>query len=257
MYVRVFILISGCLIVVTGTIVFIIYVLLSFAKMGAFFSCPLAKYIDVENGLESVTVKSISFGDDEVKTPVRSISFNSRDLEPMIMKSVGSGRMTLETSVSFKRRELEKVVSMEAGAVPLEDKLLVVADSPKSKVMENQSPRSENHDGIKMTMDLNPTNPKHIAAMKLQKVYKSFRTRRKLADCAVLVEQSWYEFRLVSLFLNLNGSILSLFTILVFVVGGNSWILLSSRGAPYHFSTLRNTKLPFHGGLEQEPELPR
>lgn len=171
-----------------------------FAKMGAFFSCPLAKYIDVENGLESITVKSISFGDDEVKTPVRSISFNGRDLEPMIMKSVGSGRMTLETSVSFKGGELEKMVSMEAAAIPLEEKLHVAADySPKSKEMENQAPRSDNHDGIKTT-DLDPTNPKHIAAMKLQKVYKSFRTRRKLADCAVLVEQSWYVCWLVSLF---------------------------------------------------------
>ncbi|KAE8792390.1 IQ domain-containing protein IQM2-like [Hordeum vulgare] len=31
------------------------------------------------------------------------------------------------------------------------------------------------------------------AALRLQKVYKSFRTRRQLADCAVLVEQSWWK----------------------------------------------------------------
>lgn len=40
---------------------------------------------------------------------------------------------------------------------------------------------------------LDPSSPKHEAAIKLQKVYKSFRTRRKLADCAVLVEQSWWK----------------------------------------------------------------
>lgn len=40
---------------------------------------------------------------------------------------------------------------------------------------------------------LDPNSPKHEAAIKLQKVYKSFRTRRKIADCAVLVEQSWWK----------------------------------------------------------------
>ena len=158
--------------------------------MGAFFSCPLAQYIDVENWIKSI-VKSISFGDDEVRTLVRSVSFNSRDLESKIMRSVGSGRMALETSVSFKGGELEKMDSMEAAATRKDEELHVIADSPKSKEIENQTPRSETRDGIKTTC-LDPTNPKHIAAMKLQKVYKSFRTRRKLADCAVLVEQSWY-----------------------------------------------------------------
>ncbi|KAL6523177.1 IQ domain-containing protein iqm6 [Orobanche gracilis] len=34
---------------------------------------------------------------------------------------------------------------------------------------------------------------RHQAALKLQKTYKSFRTRRQLADCAVLVEQRWWK----------------------------------------------------------------
>uniref|UniRef100_J3N2K6 Uncharacterized protein n=1 Tax=Oryza brachyantha TaxID=4533 RepID=J3N2K6_ORYBR len=37
-------------------------------------------------------------------------------------------------------------------------------------------------------------SPEHqAAAVRLQKVYKSFRTRRQLADCAVLVEQRWWK----------------------------------------------------------------
>ncbi|KAK6945418.1 hypothetical protein RJ641_026520 [Dillenia turbinata] len=34
---------------------------------------------------------------------------------------------------------------------------------------------------------------RNLAALKVQKVYKSFRTRRQLADCAVLVEQRWWK----------------------------------------------------------------
>lgn len=37
-------------------------------------------------------------------------------------------------------------------------------------------------------------SPQHqAAAVRVQKVYKSFRTRRQLADCAVLVEQRWWK----------------------------------------------------------------
>ncbi|XP_020579030.1 IQ domain-containing protein IQM6-like [Phalaenopsis equestris] len=35
----------------------------------------------------------------------------------------------------------------------------------------------------------------HETALKLQKVYRSFRTRRELADCAVLLEQRWWKLR--------------------------------------------------------------
>ncbi|XP_010535930.1 PREDICTED: IQ domain-containing protein IQM2-like [Tarenaya hassleriana] len=41
--------------------------------------------------------------------------------------------------------------------------------------------------------DRKETGREDEAAVKLQKVYKSFRTRRKLADCAVLVEQGWWK----------------------------------------------------------------
>ncbi|KAJ8760130.1 hypothetical protein K2173_010986 [Erythroxylum novogranatense] len=138
--------------------------------MGISFSCPFAEDIDVENALESVRVKSISFGDDEVKTPVRSVSFGSQDPELKIMRSLGSGKMVVERSVSFKGREFDKLI-------------------PK-KQMGMDSLRLGT---TKVLPFSDPTNPKHEAALKLQKVYKSFRTRRKLADCAVIVEQSWWK----------------------------------------------------------------
>jgi hypothetical protein len=136
--------------------------------MGVSFSCPFAEQDDVEAALDSVTVKSISFGDDdECKTPKRSVNFNDGTLEPTILKSMGSGKMVVEKSVSLKGMQLERMISL------------------------NRSVKDNGFEIAKEFSVLDPRNPKHEAAIKLQKVYKSFRTRRKLADCAVLVEQSW------------------------------------------------------------------
>ncbi|TYI68562.1 hypothetical protein E1A91_D08G096900v1 [Gossypium mustelinum] len=152
--------------------------------MGAALSYPFAKCSDLENALESVTVKSISFGDDGVKTPVRSISFKTSDSEPTILKSVGSGKMILEGSISFKGSNFERMLSLKSSSSSdkLED-LHIKDVSSKREAMDIQSTSTV----------LDPSNPQHEAAIRLQKVYKSFRTRRKLADCAVLVEQSWWK----------------------------------------------------------------
>ncbi|EOY32297.1 hypothetical protein QUC31_019457 [Theobroma cacao] len=161
--------------------------------MGVTFSYPFAKCSDVENGLESVIVKSISFGDDEVKTPVRSISFKSIDSEPTILKSVGSGKMILEGSVSFKGIELERMLSGKTQLGRAEN-LSIKAIGLKSKAIDIQTPKPDTSiETPKQLPVLDPSNPQHEAAIRLQKVYKSFRTRRKLADCAVLVAQSWWE----------------------------------------------------------------
>nr|XP_019069991.1 IQ domain-containing protein IQM2-like isoform X2 [Solanum lycopersicum] len=135
--------------------------------MGISFTCPLASHTDLENSLESVIVKSINFGDNEHKTPLRSISFKIEDSEPIVMQSDGSGNMLIEKSVSLRTKEN-------------------VVDYPSSDDMMNQQ-------STKSPLLDSSSSPKHEAAVKLQKVYKSFRTRRKLADCAVLIEQSWWK----------------------------------------------------------------
>ncbi|XP_021278129.1 IQ domain-containing protein IQM2 [Herrania umbratica] len=161
--------------------------------MGVSFSYPFAKCSDADNGLESVIVKSVSFGDDEVKTPVRSISFKSLDSEPTILKSVGSGKMILEGSVSFKGIELERMLSVKTQLGRAEN-LPIKAISLKSKAIDIQTPKPDTSvETPKQLPVLDPSNPQHEAAIRLQKVYKSFRIRRKLADCAVLVAQSWWE----------------------------------------------------------------
>ncbi|CAL8998387.1 unnamed protein product [Prunus brigantina] len=218
--------------------------------MGISFSCPFAEHTDLESGLESIIVKSISFGDDEVKTPVRSVSFKSGDTEPTIMKSLGSGKMTLETSVSFKGNELEKMVRVKvpsleksmstASLSPLIKEMNIAPISPISKEMNIQSPRSDSSLGMIQPLQFPHTaSPKHMAAIKLQKVYKSFRTRRKLADCAVLVEQSWW--KLLD-FAELKRSSISFFEIEKHETAISRWSRARTRAAKVGKGLSKNEK---------------
>ncbi|CAN0891074.1 IQ domain-containing protein IQM2 [Linum grandiflorum] len=143
--------------------------------MGISLSCPFG---NLENLLEEslpLVVKSISFGgdDEQAKTPVRSVSFGKSDSEPTISSKSGE-MVVVERSVSLKGLELEKMMMNQH-----KDDTLLLEEMIQMPECEKKLPVFD------------PANPKHQAAVKLQKVYKSFRTRRKLADCAVLVEQSW------------------------------------------------------------------
>lgn len=164
-----------------------------FDQMGLSVSCPLSDYDDLGENIEPLLVRSISFGDDNVKTTVRSVSFNGRDDETTILKSLGSGKMIVEGSVSFRKcdtnpLDLERMISIKA---PTKENTFG-SDSFKGIETGNQLSASNTlTDANPNAASSEPSSPKHEAAVKLQKVYKSFRTRRRLADCAVLVEQGW------------------------------------------------------------------
>ncbi|EEF30314.1 calmodulin binding protein, putative [Ricinus communis] len=205
--------------------------------MGILFSCPFAEYGDFENALESVTVKSISF-DHEAKTPARSISFGSQDLEPLILKSLGSGKMIVERSVSFKGGELEKMMSRRDPASDKEKDATSVSEYTTESDSESQNLNSDIQ-MIQKSQIFDPSNPKHQAAVKLQKVYKSFRTRRKLADCAVLVEQSWW--KLLD-FAELKHSSISFFDIEKHETAISRWSRARTRAAKVGKGLSKNDK---------------
>jgi hypothetical protein len=133
--------------------------------MGVLFSCPAFDYDPFEEAAPEPETSSSGGG--------------PRD--PPLLKALGSRKLLIEGSLSFKRRQ--DASGSGSSALQLETKISILAGdaAPYSPMPREVAARAE--------------SPEHeAAALKLQKVYKSFRTRRQLADCAVLVEQSWWVF---------------------------------------------------------------
>jgi len=150
-------------------------------QMGLRFSCPGTGYDSWDESLDAL-LKSLNLSNDYIKSSLRSVSFNGRASE---LRSWGSGKLIIKGSLSFNKRDKEPC----GGA----DKKF----SKKSPISPKETPQKaatfKNTRFAPPEKINEPGSPKHEAAVKLQKVYKSFRTRRQLADCAVLVEQRWYE----------------------------------------------------------------
>ncbi|KAK6289573.1 hypothetical protein QQP08_015266 [Theobroma cacao] len=162
--------------------------------MGVTFSCPLSDLDDLDSRFEAVIVKSISFKDEDVKKALRSVSFNGRVSEPKVMQSYGSRKMILEGSLSLNKRETETMLSYNAPSSEKKNNLSVRLESCKNANNHNILQRSKSLTEKKPHSQVSEVGGRRCqAALKLQKVYKSFRTRRQLADCAVVVEQRWWK----------------------------------------------------------------
>ncbi|KAI7735426.1 hypothetical protein M8C21_033027, partial [Ambrosia artemisiifolia] len=77
------------------------------------------------------------------------------------------------------------------GSLSFSGKKMDIEVSSSAKTFENALP-DPNFIGPESPLP-EPLMNRHLAALKLQKTYKSFRTRRQLADCAILVEHRWWK----------------------------------------------------------------
>ncbi|CAM0873392.1 unnamed protein product [Alopecurus aequalis] len=146
--------------------------------MGILFSCPADNYDPMEEG---ILEPSASTGGGE----------------PAILRALGSGKLLIHGSLSFKREQFDDnyssslQVETEISFRTADIAAAAAPDSPATgaSLMPRELARVMHADGVS-----GAESPKHeAAALRLQKVYKSFRTRRQLADAAVLAEQSWWE----------------------------------------------------------------
>ncbi|XP_031397571.1 IQ domain-containing protein IQM6-like [Punica granatum] len=98
------------------------------------------------------------------------------------------------SALSFNGRELEALFALYSPSSDLEGKDFAWSASLRSNSCHDflgMETTSRNNYSPLSPMRTNQRH--HQAALRLQKVYKSFRTRRQLADCAVLAEQRWWK----------------------------------------------------------------
>jgi hypothetical protein len=151
--------------------------------MGLSISYPPDDYLpeDDDDDMDRLFVRSLSF--DNLST------LDTLESPTALLDALTSKRLIIRGSLSFE--------TTDSDPFQAETTLSMVSPEPAKKSGNYKPINLPRHGSLDNLPPNSPViamvSPKHqAAAIKVQKVYRSFRTRRQLADCAVLVEQRWF-----------------------------------------------------------------
>ncbi|XP_030531700.1 IQ domain-containing protein IQM6 [Rhodamnia argentea] len=96
------------------------------------------------------------------------------------------------SSPVYSGKEIETALCFSSPSLDREKKAFLGSTSLRMRCKEEHSRESDGQHS-RLSLSELASSRSEAAATKLQTVYRSFRTRRQLADCAVLVEQRWWK----------------------------------------------------------------
>lgn len=148
------------------------------------------KFFGLTDAIQTVIVRAPSFDGYDRDKSLTTSTFHKEDSETL-NNSNESDKIVVERSMSFRNEESQEADLNNNSSHSI---------SSMGKKPHIQKPTLLLPEPAIIFFSPKPTSELDAAATTLQKVYKSYRIRRNLADCAVVVEELWY----VSLFISIS-----------------------------------------------------